>query len=73
VLAIAGGEIADLASLYRKVWRRGAAGVGVPMVVFRDGRTLDLEVRSADRAQFLKAPRLHYAASTRAGDQSEAS
>jgi hypothetical protein len=29
------------------------------MVVFRDGWTLDLDVRSADRAQFLKAPSLH--------------
>ncbi|HXP31814.1 MAG TPA: S1C family serine protease [Stellaceae bacterium] len=59
VLAVAGEEIADLASLYRKVWRRGAAGVEVPMVVFRGGRTLDLEVRSADRTQFLKSPSLH--------------
>jgi S1-C subfamily serine protease len=59
VLAVGGEEIADLASLYRKIWRRGAAGVGVPMLVFRDGRTLELDVRSADRARFLKSPSLH--------------
>lgn len=59
VLAVGGEEVADLASLYRKIWRRGSAGVGVPMLVYRDGRTIETEVRSADRNRFLKSPSLH--------------
>ena len=59
VVAIGGEEVADLASLYRKLWARGAAGIAVPLTLFRDGRTLEIEVRSADRARFLKSPSLH--------------
>ena len=59
VVAIGGEEVADLASLYRKLWARGAAGIAVPLTIFRDGRTLEVEVRSADRARFLKSPSLH--------------
>jgi S1-C subfamily serine protease len=59
VLAVAGEEIGDLASLYRHIWRCGAAGARVPILVYRDGRTLDIEVKSADRARFLKTPSLH--------------
>jgi hypothetical protein len=28
-------------------------------LVYRDGKTLDFNVRSADRARFLKSPSLH--------------
>jgi S1-C subfamily serine protease len=59
VLAVAGEEIADLASLYRRIWRCGAAGAKVPLQVYRDGRTLEVEVKSADRTRFLKSPSLH--------------
>ena len=59
VVAIGGEEVTDLASLYRKLWARGAAGIDVPLTIFRDGRTLEIEVRSADRARFLKSPSLH--------------
>jgi S1-C subfamily serine protease len=59
VLSVGGNEIKDLASLYRSIWRCGAAGVRVPFKVYRDGRTLDIEVKSADRSSFLKAPSVH--------------
>ncbi len=59
ILAVSGEEIGDLASLYRKIWRQGQAGVEVPLLVYRDGKTLDFNVRSADRARFLKSPSLH--------------
>jgi S1-C subfamily serine protease len=59
LLAVGGTEVADLAALYRRIWRCGAAGVAVPMLVYREGRTLDIEVKSSDRARFLKSPSLH--------------
>jgi S1-C subfamily serine protease len=37
----------------------GNAGVDVPLTVYRDGKTFELKVPSADRRRFLKAPRLH--------------
>ena len=51
-------EIADLGDFYRKVWRCGEAGVEVPIEIIRDGRALGLRIESADRAGFLKRPRL---------------
>jgi S1-C subfamily serine protease len=59
LLAVGGAEVKDLAGLYRAIWRCGAAGAKVPFVVYRDGRTLELEVKSADRSSFLKSPSVH--------------
>ena len=59
ILAVGSSEIGDLAALYRGIWRQGRAGVDVPLLVYRDGKTLDFSVHSADRAQFLKSPSLH--------------
>jgi S1-C subfamily serine protease len=59
VLAVGGTEVNDLAGLFRRIWSLGDAGVEVPLTVYRDGRTLELKVSSADRRKFLKAPRLH--------------
>jgi S1-C subfamily serine protease len=59
VLAVGGDEIGDLAELYRRVWSLGQAGVEVPLLIYRDGRALELSVPSADRNRFLKGPSLH--------------
>ncbi len=59
VLAVGGTEVSDLAGLFRRIWSLGNAGVQVPLTVYREGRTLELKVPSADRRRFLKAPRLH--------------
>jgi len=59
VLAVDGTEVTELAALFRRIWSLGNAGVEVPLTVFRDGRTFDVKVRSADRRNFLKGPRLH--------------
>ncbi len=48
-----------LADFYRKLWSSGPAGVEVPLEIVRKGRGQWLRVRSADRAAFLKKPRLH--------------
>jgi len=59
VLAVGGTEVNDLASLFRRIWSLGNAGVEVPLMIYRDGRTMELRVSSADRRRFLKSPRLH--------------
>ncbi len=59
VLAGVGGvEFSDLGSFYRKLWGMGEAGVEVPIEIVREGHTLGVKVRSANRAAFLKRPRL---------------
>jgi S1-C subfamily serine protease len=59
VLAVAGTKVSDLAGFFRKVWSLGKAGVGVPLMIYRDGRTFEVHVASGDRNRFLKGPSLH--------------
>ena len=59
VLAVGGTQVHDLAGLFRRIWAMGNAGVEVPLTIYRDGKTFELKVPSADRRRFLKAPRLH--------------
>jgi S1-C subfamily serine protease len=59
VLSVGGTDVKDLAGLFRRIWSLGNAGVEVPMKIFRDGKTMELRVPSADRRKFLKGPRLH--------------
>jgi S1-C subfamily serine protease len=59
IMDIGGETVDDLASLFRRVWARGDAGVEIPLTVVRDGRTMAISIRSADRASFLRTPRLH--------------
>ena len=59
VLAVAGTEVRELASLFRRIWSLGEAGVEVPLLIYRDGRTFELRITSGDRNRFLKGPSLH--------------
>jgi S1-C subfamily serine protease len=59
LLEVAGRRAKGLAELFRSVWALGPAGVEVPVSVRRNGDTLRLTVRSADRDDFLKKPHLH--------------
>jgi len=58
IASVRGAEIGDLGDFYRKVWNCGAAGVEVPIEIIRDGRALGLRIHSADRASFLRRPKL---------------
>jgi S1-C subfamily serine protease len=58
VLAVSGRKVTDLASFFRGIWALGDAGVEVPITVYRDGRTTELKVASADRDDFLRGPSL---------------
>ncbi len=59
VLAVDGKPVADLVAMFRAIWALGDAGVEVPLTVLRDGDTMEIRVRSADRSDFFKSPRLH--------------
>ncbi len=59
VVQVDGAEVRNLASFFRKVWSLGAAGVDVPLIVNRKGRTIEVSVHSGDRRKFLKGPVLH--------------
>ena len=56
---MAGTPVKGLAEVFRKVWSLGRAGVLVPLVINRDGKTMEVNVRSGDRRRFLKGPVLH--------------
>jgi len=50
--------VEGLADFYRKVWSSGPAGTEIPIEVVRGNRSHWLRIKSADRASFLKKPRL---------------
>jgi S1-C subfamily serine protease len=59
VLAVAGTKVDSLGGLFRQIWSVGHAGVEVPFTIYRDGRTFEAKVTSADRSRLLKGPSLH--------------
>jgi S1-C subfamily serine protease len=59
VLSVAGGEVTNLASLFRRIWSLGEAGAAVPIRIVRSGRTFEVTVQSRDRNALLKRPSMH--------------
>lgn len=59
VLGVGELRATGLADLFRSIWRLGAPGVAVPLTLARDGDVLRITVKSADRSDFLKKPKLH--------------
>ena len=56
----AGGEpVAGLATLFRRIWSLGPAGSEIALTISRRGATSTVRVRSADRNDFLRKPRMH--------------
>ena len=56
--AVRDESVTGLADFYRKIWASGPAGTEIPIEVVREGRTVWVRVKSADRAALLKTPRL---------------
>jgi len=50
--------IDSLSDFYRKLWDSGPAGTEIPLEVVRGGRSHWVRVRSADRSDLLRKPRL---------------
>jgi len=59
VLGVGALRVQGLAEFFRAVWRLGAAGVDVPLTLERAGEVRHVTVKSADRNDFLKKPKLH--------------
>jgi S1-C subfamily serine protease len=59
VLGVGSSRVHSLAELFRAVWRLGNAGVDVPLMLSRGGDVLHVVVKSADRNDFLRKPKLH--------------
>jgi S1-C subfamily serine protease len=59
VLGLGAIRVDGLAEFFRAVWRLGPAGVEVPLTVARAGDVLHINIKSADRGDFLKKPNLH--------------
>ncbi len=59
VISVGGEPVSSLAGFFRKVWSLGPAGVEVPLVVHREGETIEARIASKERDGFLKKPRMH--------------
>jgi S1-C subfamily serine protease len=59
ILGLDQTEISDLATLWRRLWAAGPAGVTVRLHLAREGNEMVLPVATADRVRFLRGPRLH--------------
>ncbi len=58
VLEVGGERISGASDLFRKLWALGPAGIEVPLTVSRNGNVLKLALRSVDRHDLFKKPRL---------------
>ena len=59
VLEVGGERVAGLAALFRRIWSAGPAGSEVTLTLSRRGAASKVPIRSADRNDFLKKPRMH--------------
>lgn len=59
VLSVGGAPVGDLPDLFHTIWDVGAAGVKVPLTVWREGETKTLNVQSIDRDDMMRSPRLN--------------
>lgn len=59
VVGIGGERIDDLATFFRRMWAHGDAGCEIPLMLHRDGATIDINVHSIDRRAQFKTPNLH--------------
>jgi S1-C subfamily serine protease len=59
VLEVAGTRVTELAATFRRIWAVGPAGADIPLTIARDGSLHRINIRSADRNDFLKKPQLH--------------
>jgi S1-C subfamily serine protease len=57
ILAVDQNPVKGLADLFRQVWKRGPAGVKVPLEILQDTQVRRISVESADRYQYLRVSR----------------
>ncbi len=59
VLELDGRPVTGMAGMYRALWDMGAAGIRVPLTVYRDKRIVEIDVETAARSDFYLKPGLH--------------
>ncbi|MSQ63946.1 MAG: serine protease [Betaproteobacteria bacterium] len=59
VLEVGGEHVTGLAAMFRRIWSAGPAGSDVTLTLSCRGASSLIQIRSADRGDFLKKPRLH--------------
>ena len=59
VIEVNGESVAGLATMFRRVWRLGNAGVSVPLTIYRSDSTREIVIESVNRDQRLKRPSVH--------------
>ncbi|MDJ0686367.1 MAG: S1C family serine protease [Alphaproteobacteria bacterium] len=59
ILDVGGAPLGGLSDMLRTVWSLGEPGVSVPMTLVRDGKPRQVAIQTADRASFMRQPRLH--------------
>ncbi len=59
VLDVDTQRVHGLAEFFRAVWRLGAAGVEVPLTLLRAGEEFGVRVKSVNRNDLLRKPKLH--------------
>jgi len=59
ILAVAGEPVDGLADFYEKLWAQGPPGATIALRLQRDGDVFDVEIRSVDRTDLLKKPRMN--------------
>jgi len=59
ILEVGGEPVTGLAAMFRRIWSMGPAGSEIALTLSRRGTSSKVQVRSADRNDFLKRPRLH--------------
>jgi S1-C subfamily serine protease len=59
VLEVDGEPVTGLAAMFRRIWSTGPAGSDVTLTLSRRGASSKIQIRSADRNDFLKKPRFH--------------
>jgi S1-C subfamily serine protease len=59
VLAVKDEPVTSLLELYRQLWALGTAGVDVPLTLQSHGVTIDVTLKSVDRAKMMRTPNLH--------------
>ena len=59
ILGVADQRVTGLAAYLRRVWSLGSAGVEVPLQLARQGDVLRVRVKSGDRGDHFRKPKLH--------------
>jgi S1-C subfamily serine protease len=58
IVDVEGTRVGELPEFFRRIWSLGAAGVEVTLTLARSGAPAKVRVKSGDRSDFLKRPRL---------------